>query len=50
MQVLEGFKVLLVADPKPTWETDAMLVDILKINMYLLCKTLGSLVLGEVLV
>ena len=41
---------LFVADPKPTWEADVMVVDILTINMYLLCKTLGSLVLGEVLV
>lgn len=36
--MLWGLKVLLVDDPRPTPEPDVKVLDILKINMDLLCK------------
>ena len=41
MQKLEEFKDWFVVDHKPSQEHDVKVVDILKINMYLLCKNLG---------
>ena len=32
------FEILLVDEPKPSWEPDVKVVDILKFNMDLLCK------------
>lgn len=31
---LKGFKVCMVDDSPPTWETDVKVVDIFNINMY----------------
>ena len=43
IQKLQGFKVVLVDDPKltPTWEPDGKVVDTMRINMHSLCKILG---------
>jgi hypothetical protein len=52
MQKLEGFKVLLIDDPmiddpnSSTWEPKVEVVDILRINLYLLCKIRGCWVLA----
>lgn len=35
------FNIILIDDPKPSWEPDVKAVDILKINMDLLCKIHG---------
>lgn len=41
IQKFEGFKVLLVTDPKPTRERDIEVVEILKSNMHMSCKILA---------
>lgn len=46
MQKLQGFKVLMIDDPKATWEHYVEVVDILKINMYFLVQDLKVLVLA----
>lgn len=38
MQSLERLKLLFVNDLKPTWEYEVKMVDILVINIHLLCK------------
>lgn len=38
MQKLQGFKSLLVDDPKPTHKHNVKVVDIFIINVHLLCK------------
>lgn len=43
MQNVEGFKAFLVDDPKPSREPDVKVVDVFKINMYLIELPLKSL-------
>lgn len=40
VQKLEKFKVLVIEDPKPTQQPNVKVVNILRTNMYFLCKIL----------
>ena len=42
----KSYKHLLIDAPKPTWQLDVKVVDILKSYIYLLYKILGALILG----